>query len=142
MKCEKCGKTYYTKECLHCRNKEYSENLSKNNKIDPNKYKDSLKSKEKPNKNRNIALTVIAIAVSIIALVTIKNEYEKQQAYNMANKIFFGTDDPDVIEKETKKMITEAHRSMRQMNDALKNTNDMFYKNMENINKNNYKEKQ
>lgn len=36
-KCEKCGTSYLTRECLDCRDKEYSRVLSENNQIDRSK---------------------------------------------------------------------------------------------------------
>jgi hypothetical protein len=139
-KCEKCGDTYYSKECGNCKRLEYEENLSSNNKTSPEKYEESLRNKtinkEAKKASINIPLIVIAVSLSIVSLIMIKNEYHEYKANQMINQILFGTDDSDEIEKETDKMIKEAHKSMKQMNETLKKTNDMFYKNMENINKN------
>ena len=109
-KCEKCGNEYLTRECLKCKDKEYSEKITKNNQ---DMYK---KEKQYTNTNTNrTILIIIAIAVVIIAFLLIAKEYRRQQEEKQIEKIFYGTNDINKIEKINKKIEKQTQKTMKEI---------------------------
>jgi len=107
MKCERCGKEYWTKECLNCKNQKqfgYTKNETKNNK--------------------NIALTITAIGVTIITLIMIANEYKEYKQEQQILKLFYGTTDENKIEKINKKFEQDMKKSMKSLDETTKKFNE------------------
>ena len=72
--CEKCGNTYYSRECGNCKRLEYEENLNRNNKIDGNKYEDNLRKKivgKEPLSEKEKLFRIIRYAIIFIMLTFI-----------------------------------------------------------------------
>lgn len=70
-KCEKCGKEYYTRECLNCRDNQYKRTLNSNNKVDGSKYNPSS---NKTNSSNNMKIIIPSVlAVVTIIVITIFN---------------------------------------------------------------------
>jgi len=107
-KCEKCGNEYLTRECLKCKDREYSEKITKNNQNIYNKEKQYTNA----NSNKTI-LIIIAIAVVIIAFLLTAKEYRREQQEKQIAKMFYGTDDMDKIEKINKKLEKENEKNMK-----------------------------
>ena len=118
--CEKCGNTYYSKECPHCKRITWERNLNKNNKTI---YKNEKQTKpENKNYSNNInnknsnktILIIIAIGVSIIAFLLIAKEYRRIQEERALARMFYGTDDIDKIEKINKKIEKQTEKQMEE----------------------------
>lgn len=109
--CKKCGKTYYTRECLNCKDMTDTE----------------IKNMNK--KKINIPLIIITISIVIIATILMKREYEEYQATQMFKQAFYGTTNNDKIEKINNNFMKTTKKMQREMNmqnkAAMEQINDM-----------------
>lgn len=141
-KCEKCGNSFYSKECPHCKQIAWKKSINQNNKVDSSKYNprkntNNYKVCEKcgktyhtkvcvPCRNReekgnynhkskiNIPMTIIAVAVSIIAIILVSKEYKEYQQEQQVMKLLYGTTDYDEVEKINNDMIKSANKMIEQ----------------------------
>ena len=123
--CEKCGNKYFQKECPECKKREWKRKLNKNNPSNKTYIQIKPKAQKKQVSNikiqsNKILLTIIAISVIIIATIMTIKEYKRYQAEKQIAQFFYGTDDPDEIEKINKKIIEKNKGMLIKMNKANK----------------------
>lgn len=120
MKCEKCGKEYWTRECLNCKENYTEDDLQKMGITSNNNF---IKIK------KSSIQIIIATALVTIALILIYKEYkeyrQEQAAVKMMNALgISGKNTNEIIENSTK-MLNEANREfekqMKKIKEAQKN---------------------
>lgn len=120
MKCEKCGKEYWTRECLNCKENYTEDDLQKMGITNNNNF---IKIK------KSSIQIIIATALVTIALILIYKEYkeyrQEQAAVKMMNALgISGKNTNEIIENSTK-MLNEANREfekqMKKIKEAQKN---------------------
>lgn len=107
MKCEKCGKEYWTRECLNCKENYTEDDLQKMGITSNNNF---IKIK------KSSIQIIIATALVTIALILIYKEYkeyrQEQAAVKMMNALgISGKNTNEIIENSTK-MLNEANREL------------------------------
>lgn len=134
MKCEKCKKEYWTKECMHCKSS-YSENDLQNMGIRSNK-KTSLQ-------------IIITLAVVSIALILGYREYKaykyEEAVIKYANAMGIeGKSTEELLENSTK-IVKEAKEELDKVNkesNEIANKIQKNYKEMDNLINRGFQEKQ
>ena len=77
MKCEKCGKTYWTRECLNCKDKIFYTPQQNNHQT--NKKKENIKTNNINKKHANFSIRLMAMAIDTVMVAVpislLMNEY-------------------------------------------------------------------
>ncbi|MGE0738279.1 hypothetical protein [Sulfurimonas sp.] len=134
MKCERCGKEYWTKECMNCKNS-YNENDLQNM---------GIRSSKKAYLHIIITLAVVSIAL-ILGYREYKTYKYEQAIIKYANAMGIeGKDTEELLENSTK-MVKEANEKLdkvnKESNEAI-NKIQKGYMEMDNLLKKRYQEEQ